>query len=97
MPRFIVKTTCHGFRNRRWLEGQIVDVKDSELDKLPRHFVPVAGPIPVKKEVPYEPIAISQLNQGQQAKGGLAQGLEEQTPTLDPKTLKPKRGRPKNG
>jgi hypothetical protein len=105
--QYVCLRDCWGFRNTRWRQGEIVEVAEDEIAKIPHHFSPV-GTVPEVKAVKPEedkPIALSQLAQAAVPKGGLAASYEEHTPTLNPKTLQPKtlpdetkkRGRPKKG
>jgi len=97
MPKFIVEKDCHGFRNRLWKKGQIVEVSQTDLSsrlpnlKIPRHFKPLNGELPVVEDTTLQPVAISQLNRGREIKGGLAEGVAKTMPELDNRTLKPKK------
>lgn len=85
--KYQVTKTCHGFRNRLWREGQIVNIDDNAHDVhlIPKWFTPTSS-MPPKPEVIYDPIPISKMGRTQnQNRGALSQTVEE----VDARTLKP--------
>lgn len=54
MKKYIIATTCHGYKGRMWEEGQIVELEDD--DNPPRHFKLVDDFIPkIKIENVFDP------------------------------------------
>lgn len=94
MIRFRCKRRCWGFRGTIWEEGSVVDVTESELDRLPHHFEPVdpnyVRPVPVVEKE--KPIALSEMAEAGAKSVGYGQSITQES--LDRRTLKP-RGRPK--
>lgn len=85
--KYQVMKTCHGFRNRLWREGQIVDIDDNayDINQIPKWFKPTSEIAP-PPDVIYDPIPISKLGRSHnQNRGALSQTVQE----VDNKTLKP--------
>jgi len=90
--KYKVIRNCHGFQNRYWHAGQVVDIP--ERYNPPHHFEPVGDYTPPEPEK-LMPVAMSQLASGRRPGNGLEQSLRNETPEVDNKTLAPKKRRAK--
>lgn len=91
--KYVVIRDCHGFMNRFWAKGTVIELKDGEVP--PHHFEPVAGAVQVVKE-PEKPMALSTIAATQMPKTGMAAGLEDTGMTLRESITRPearRRGR----
>lgn len=84
MKKYLVKTTCHGYKGRLWDEGEIVELEDDA--NPPNHFQliedgqPVEEKIEDEREDPQKPITVKPGGPPLRPKGGFAAKLPHKVP-----------------
>ena len=61
MKRYRVIRDNFGFKGGYWTEGQIVDLQDDETP--PKHFEPLDGKEPPRRQEPSEPSTFSEMTE----------------------------------